>query len=97
MDPNAIAMGEPLLQKAAMLANAEIVKLIIDRGGDIHYKDGRGSDALIKAQNNFKNSLEVITDLIEAGIDGKPDTSIAIIAGKIQGGKFKSGKDQAPP
>jgi hypothetical protein len=91
LNPNALAMGEPLLLRAAQFGNAEVVKLLLDRGGDIHSKDARGGDALIKAQNNFKHFQEVIPVLVEAGFDVNPDTSIAILANKVKSGTFMPG------
>jgi hypothetical protein len=49
--------GSPLLQKAANLSTAEMVKLIIGRGGDIGYRTRQGHDALYQTMSNTKNSL----------------------------------------
>ena len=91
MDPNALLYGAPLLQKAANLSSAEMVKLIIERGGDLHYKDRSGNDALTQAQSNNKHFQEVIPVLVEAGMVVDQNTPIWKIAFKTQGGKFKPG------
>lgn len=91
MDPNALISGSPLLQKAANLSSAEMVKLIISRGGDLRYKDRSGNDALSQAQSNNRYYQEIIPVLVEAGVPVDRDTPIWKIAFKTQGGKFKPG------
>ena len=91
MDPNALVYGSPLLQKAANLSSAEMVTLIIERGGDLHYKDRSGNDALAKAQSNTRHFQEIIPVLVEAGIPVDQNTPIWKIAFKTNGGKFKPG------
>jgi len=91
IDPNALVYGAPLLQKAANLSTADMVRLIIESGGDLRYKDRNGNDALFQAQSNTKNWQHVIPVLVEAGIEVNRNTPIWKIAFKTQGGKFKPG------
>ena len=91
MDPNVLIYGTPLLQKAANLSSAEMVNLIIERGGDLHYKDRSGNNALARAQSNSKYYQEVVPVLVEAGITVDQNTPIWKIAFKTKGGKFSPG------
>jgi hypothetical protein len=91
MDPNAAVYGAPLLQKAANLGSAEMVKLIIARGGDLTYKNRNGNDALYQAMSNTKHWKEIIPVLVEAGIPVNDKTAIWKIAFKTQKGTFKPG------
>jgi ankyrin repeat protein len=91
MDPNVVVYGSPLLQKAANLSTAEIVKLIISRGGNLNYRSRQGNDALYQAMSNTKNWKEVITVLVEAGVKVDKKTAIWKIAFKTKNGDFKPG------
>jgi hypothetical protein len=91
MDPNATVYGAPLLQKAANLGSAEMVKLIIARGGDLTYKARSGHDALYQAMSNTKHWKEIIPVLVEAGIPVNEKTPIWKIAFKTSQSKFKPG------
>lgn len=91
MDANIYVYGAPLLQKAANLSTAEMVKLIIERGGDLFYQNRSGDNALAQAQSNFKHWREVIPVLVKAGVPVDKQTAIWKIAFKTKGGKFKPG------
>jgi len=91
MDPNATLYGAPLLQKVANLGSAEMVKLIIARGGDLTYKARSGHDALYQAMSNTKHWKEIIPVLVEAGIPVNEKTPIWKIAFKTRQSKFKPG------
>ena len=91
MSPNAPVYGAPLLQKAANLGSAEMVKLIVARGGDLTYKTKTGNDALSQAMSNTKHWQEIIPVLVEAGIPVNDKTAIWKIAFKTQKGTFKPG------
>ncbi|MBN2419837.1 MAG: ankyrin repeat domain-containing protein, partial [Deltaproteobacteria bacterium] len=91
MDPNVLIYGSPLLQKAANLSSTEMVKLIIERGGDLNYKDRSGNDALAQAQSNKKSFQEIIPLLVKSGIAVDKNTPIWKIAFKTKGGNFEPG------
>ncbi len=91
MDPNVVVYGSPLLQKAANLSSAEMVKLIIARGGNLNYRSRQGHDALYQAMSNSKNWKEIIPVLVEAGSKVDKETPIWKIAFKTRNGKFKPG------
>ncbi len=91
MDPNVVVYGSQLLQKAANLSTAEMVKLIIARGGSLHYRSRQGRDALYQAMSNTKHWKEIIPVLVEAGIKVNEKTPIWKIAFKTRNGKFKPG------
>ena len=91
MDANVYVYGAPLLQKAANLSTAEMVKLVLERGGDLSYKSRSGNDALAQAQSNSKHWQKVIHMLVEAGIPVNAQTAIWKIAFKTRRGKFKPG------
>jgi len=91
MSPNATLYGAPLLQKAANLGSADMVKLLITRGGDLTYKSRNGNDALYQAMSNTKHWKEIIPVLVEAGIPVNEKTPIWKIAFKTRNGKFKPG------
>jgi len=89
--PDVPVYGMPLLQKAANVSSAEMVKMIIARGGDLTYKDRSGNNALAQAQSNTKHWQAIIAVLLEAGIEVNRDTPVWKIAFKTQNGKFKPG------
>jgi len=91
MDPNSIVYGSPLLQKAANLGSAEMVTLIIGRGGDLKYTSRSGNDALALAMSNSKHWREVVPALVTAGIEINEKTPFWKIVFKTKNGKFKPG------
>ena len=91
MDPNSMVYGSPLLQKAANLGSAEMVKLILSRGGDINYKFRNGDNALALAMSNRKHWREIVPVLVEAGIEINEQTPFWKIVFKTKNGKFKPG------
>ncbi len=94
MDPNSTVYGSPLLQKAANLGSAEMVKLIISRGGDLNYKSRNGSDALSLAMSNRKHWREIVPVLVEADIEINEQTPFWKIVFKTKNGKFKPGAEE---
>ena len=94
MDPNEVINGFPLLQKAVKQSTAEVVKLIIARGGDLGYKDRFGNNLLFSAQSNNRYFQEVIPVLVEAGVLVDQNTPVYLIAQKIEDGNFKPGVKQ---
>ena len=95
MDPNATVYGSPLLQKAANLGSAEMVKLVIARGGDLNYKSRIVNDALALAMSNRKHWREIVPLLVKAGITINKQTPFWKIAFKTKNGKFKPGVKEA--
>ena len=95
MDPNATVYGSPLLQKAANLGSAEMVKLVIARGGDLTYKSRIGNDALALAMSNRKHWREIVLLLVKAGITINKQTPFWKIVFKTKNGKFKPGVKEA--
>jgi hypothetical protein len=91
MDPNSAVYGSPLLQKAANLGSAEMVKLVIARGGDLNYKSRSGNDALALAMSNSKHWREIVPLLVKAGITINKQTPFWKIVFKTKNGKFKPG------
>ena len=91
MDANITLNGAPLLQKAARQCNAEMVKLIIARGGDLTYRAKNGQDVLFQAISNTGHWDEVIPLLIEAGVEVNKKTPIYKITQKVNKGRFKPG------
>ncbi len=91
MDPNSTVYGSPLLQKAANLGSAEMVKLVIARGGDLYYKTRSGNDALALAMSNRKHWREIVPLLVKAGITINKQTPFWKIVFKTKNGKFKPG------
>ena len=91
MDPNARVYGAPLLQKAANLSTADMVKMIIERGGDLTYRDRSGNEALSQAQSNRKHWQAVIAVLVEAGAPVNKETTVWKLAFKTRNGVFQSG------
>jgi len=94
MDPNSTVYGSPLLQKAANLGSAEMVKLIISRGGDLDFKTRSGNDALSEAMSNRKHWGEIVPVLVEAGIEINEQTPFWKIVFKTKNGKFKPGVEE---
>ena len=94
MDPNATVYGSPLLQKAANLGSAEMVKLVIARGGDLHYKSRSGNDALAQAMSNSKHWGEIVPALVKAGIEINDQTPFWKMVFKTKNGKFKPGVEK---
>jgi hypothetical protein len=91
MDPNAQVYGAPLLQKAANLSTADMVKMIIARGGDLTYRDRSGNDALSQAQSNRKHWQAVIAVLVEAGAPVNEESTVWKLAFKTRNGMFEPG------
>ena len=94
MDPNEMINSSPFLQKAVEQSTAEMVKLIIARGGDLSYKDRLGNNLLFCAQSNNRHFQAVIPVLVEAGVPVDQNTPIWKIAYKTEGGTFKPGVKQ---
>ncbi|BBO90691.1 ankyrin repeat domain-containing protein [Desulfosarcina ovata] len=91
MDPNALVYGAPLLQSAANLSTADMVKMIITRGGDLAYRDRSDNDALSQAQSNRKHWQAVIAVLVEAGAPVNDETNVWKLAFKTKNGVFQPG------
>ena len=91
MDPNALVYGAPLLQSAANLSTADMVKMIIARGGDLTYRSRSGNDALSQAQSNRKHWQAVIAVLVEAGAPVNDETNVWKLAFKTKNGMFQPG------
>ena len=94
MDPHSTVYGSPLLQKAANLGSAEMVKLILSRGGDLNYKFRNGDNALALAMSNRKHWREIVPVLIEAGIEINKQTPFWKIVFKTKNGEFEPGAEE---
>lgn len=59
------------LQWAAAAGNLEIVKFLIDKGADVHYKDSHGDPVIAYAASSGNKNIAVYDALINAGVDPK--------------------------
>jgi len=59
--------GETFLHLAAAKGQAAIVRLLLDKGADVHVADGRGSSAIVPAAGS--GSVETVALLLDRGAD----------------------------